>query len=164
MKVGRLQIIVEILTGISIVITLALLTVEVRGNTRALERQIRMDQGQSIAEPVLESEVLRQAYVAVKARDGREAEIAAFMERYGLTEEQAIAWTRFLFWTWTSREADFEYLGRDPALQATIAGLLTFPDNALFWEISGPGFSPEFQEWDEEIRAETGAADQTPTG
>jgi hypothetical protein len=155
MKSGRLQVIVEILTGISIVISLVLLTAEVRGNTRALERQIRMDQGQSIAEPILESDVLREAYRVVKARDGVEPGIAAYLERYELTEEQAIAWTRFVLWIWTSREADFEYLGRDPDLRASIEGLLRFPDNVLFWETGGAAaFTPAFREWVEEIRAD----------
>jgi hypothetical protein len=159
MKNGRLPVVVEILTGISIVITLALLTAEVRGNTRALERQIRMDRAQAVAEPILESEVLRDAYRAVKTRDGWEPDMAAFMEQYGLTEEQAIAWTRFLYWAWVRVEADFEYLGRDPDLRSSIEGLLGFPDNALFWETSSEGFTPAFREWVEEIREGREAAD-----
>ncbi len=151
---GRgLATVVEIVTGISVVITLVLLLVEVRANTGALERQIRMDQAQSVAEPVLDDALLRSAYRKVKQRDGWEPEITSFMDQYGLTEEESIAWTRFLYWAWVRREADFTYLGRDPDLAASIHGLLVFPDNQLFWDTGRDGFSEEFQAWVDEIRA-----------
>lgn len=144
---------IEILTGISVVITLVLLLVEVRANTGALERQIRMDQAQSVAEPVLDDALLRSAYRKVKQRDGWEPEVAAFMDEYGLTDEEAITWTRFLYWAWVRREADYTYLGRDPALASSIHGLLVFPDNQLFWDTGRDGFSEDFQAWVDEIRA-----------
>ena len=152
-KGRRLATIVEIVTGISVVVTLVLLLVEVRANTGALERQIRMDQAQSVAEPVLDDGLLRSAYRKVKERDGWEPEVTAFMDEYGLTEEESIAWTRFLYWAWVRREADFTYLGRDPSLAASIHGLLIFPDNQLYWDTGRDGFSEEFQAWVDEIRA-----------
>ena len=159
---GGIATIVEIVTGISVVITLVLLLIEVRANTGALERQIRMDQAQSVAEPLLDDALLRSAYSKVKQRDGREPEVTAFTEAYGMTEEEAIAWTRFLYWAWVRREADFRYLGRDPELAASIQGLLVFPDNQLFWAAGRDGFSEDFQAWVEELRATLPPTSSTP--
>ena len=153
MSRSRLPAIVEVLTGISIVASLILLTMEVRANTKALDRQIRLDRAQAISQPVLEYQPVLEAYQIIKARDGREPEIQSFMDVYGLSEAQAIAWTRLLSRTWMELEADFRYMGHDPVLEATVYARLSFPDNALFWEVSRDGFTPEFVRFVEGIRA-----------
>lgn len=145
MSRSRLPVFVEVLTGISIVVSLVLVAMEVRANTKAIERQIRVDRAQAMALPVLESAPLREAYGIIKNRDGWEPEVSAFMEAYGLSPEQAIAWTRFLHRMWLETEADFEYMGPDPELLISVVGSLTFPDNRLFWEAAADAFTPEFR-------------------
>lgn len=167
MNRSRLPVLVEILTGISIVASLILLTVEVRANTRALERQIRLDRAMAITQPVLESETVLEAYTVVKERDGREPVVEAFMREYGLSEEQAIAWTRLLTRTWMEKEADFHYMGSDDELLFGTASLLQFPDNTLFWDTAAGIFTPEFRRFVEEARrllapAEPGQAPSQP--
>ena len=153
MSRNRLPVIVEVLTGISIVASLILLTMEVRANTKALDRQIRLDRAQAISQPVLEYQPVLEAYQIIKARDGREAEVQSFMDAYGLSEAQAIAWTRLLARTWMELEADFRYMGRDPVLQATVVGRLSFPDNLLYWESARDGFTADFVSFVEAMRA-----------
>lgn len=153
MSRNRLPVIVEILTGISIVASLILLTVEVRANTRALERQIRLDRAMAITQPVLESEVVLAAYRTVKARDGMEEEVEAFMREYGMSEDQAIVWTRLLTRMWMEREADFHYMGPDVELMYGVAGMLALPDNALFWRTGMGAFTADFRRFVEDAQA-----------
>jgi hypothetical protein len=166
MSRNRLPAIVEVLTGISIVASLILLTMEVRANTKALDRQIRLDRAQAISQPVLEYQPVLEAYQIIKARDGREAEVQSFMDAYGLSEAQAIAWTRLLARTWMELEADFRYMGRDPVLRATVVGRLSFPDNLLYWESARDGFTADFVSFVEAMRAyvPTGSDPDSPPG
>ena len=55
-----------------------------------------------------------QILAKVKAVDGREPNVAGFMEAYGLTEGEGASFTRMLGRIWGGLEADFLYSG--PAL------------------------------------------------
>ena len=87
---------------------------------------------------------LLEAFEAIKEVDGWTAGMQAFMEQYDLEPAQAIAWTRFLIANWGGLEADYLTTGPSEQLRVRVYGLMTFPDNQLFWETHGPVFDQAF--------------------
>ena len=141
---------VEVLTGLSVIVTLIVLIAEVRTNTQAIERQVLLDRMSSVAGPFTSGPELLQAYERNKELDGWEPGNVAFMERYGLEPAQAIAWTRFLLINWGGIEANFLTSGPSEELSRQIVGLMAFPDNRLFWETHAAVFDPAFETYVEE--------------
>jgi len=142
---------VEMITGVSVVVTLIILIVEVRTNTQMVERQLLMDATMNVAAPFTSGPELPQAYERVKEVDGWETSIQAFMERYDMEPAQAIAWTRFLTLNWGRIEADYLTIGPSEQLAAQIKGLITFPDNVLFWDTRGRSFDAKFMDYVERL-------------
>jgi hypothetical protein len=138
------------MSSIAVVISLFVLIVEVRANTRALEREVLLDRSSRLAEPFLESEELFGAYERVKAVDGWEPLNSAFIDHYGMDSRQAVAWVRYLVSLWQGVEADFGYTGRTAELEGRVAGLLLFPDNRLYWSVAPP-YAADFEAFVESV-------------
>lgn len=126
----------EIVASIAVVVTLVFLTYEVRQNTMAIERQTNLDRQSRLIDPYLESPLFRSVYAKIKAKDGREPRVAAFIGRYDLTDEDAVLWVRHLDENWTGLETDFLQFGSSDELDDLISGFLKFPDGALYWDVS----------------------------
>jgi hypothetical protein len=143
-----------VVASVAVVITLAFLIYEVRQNTFAIERQTVLDRQSRLVDPYLTSPDFRAVYTKIKAKDGRELRVEALIDRYELTDEEAVLWVRHLDENWTGMEADFLQYGPSRGLDALIIGFLTFPDAKAYWEASlndGP-FSPAFVEHVESLR------------
>lgn len=149
----------EWITGLAVVVSLVVLIVEVRANTRTLERQITLDATIRLSDPFLEPAELIGGYERVKERDGWDNPNAAFMEHYGMEPGEAIAWVRYLIRLWSGVRADFEYAGPTPALEARVRSLLMYPDNQLYWRYAPP-FPEEFEAYIESISP--GATSRAP--
>ena len=134
---------IEPLTSVSVIISLIVLIAEVRTNTRAIERQNRLDYVTSLTEPFLDDVPIGAVLAKIKAVDGREAPIEAFIEAYGLTDVEAAAWGRYLYRLWYGIEADFYYSGRE-AVESTARTLLLYPDAKLYWKTNRGYHSAEF--------------------
>ncbi len=132
----------ELIAAISVVVTLIVLVIEVRANTKAIERQILLDRTANITAPYTSGPELLAAFEKIKRVDGWRAADLAFMQRYGLEPGEAVAWTMFLLNVWRGLEADFNYSGPSDDLAREIEALFTFPDNQLFYDAGL--FSPEF--------------------
>jgi hypothetical protein len=139
---------VEWLTSVAVIVTLVVLILEVRGNTRALERQLVLDAAAQLSEPFLAGPELLEAYEHVKAVDGWEPLHTALVDQYGMTNTQAVAWGRYLLMLWQGLEANYVYSGESEQLTARIQGLMTYPDDRLYWKIVRDAndrlLSPEF--------------------
>lgn len=136
---------VEWITNLAVVASLAVLVVEVRANTTAIERDMLQERSAKIYEPFLSGPDLMEALERIKAVDGWDAQNEAFMRRYGLEPRQAIAWTRHLMSLWYSLETDFVTNGPSESLANLIRGAAEFPDQRLFLETER--FSPGFREY-----------------
>ena len=79
----------EIIASVAVVLSLVFLTLEVRNNTRALDRQAIRDRSEALNAPFLDNSDLPAIIAAVKAVDGPEPSEQALVERYGITYEQA---------------------------------------------------------------------------
>ena len=145
---------IEVVTGLSVVITLVVLIVEVRTNTQTIERQLLVDRADNIARPFMSSTELLEAYERIKEVDGWNPEIADLMEHYGLEPQQAVAWSMLLLANWSGLQADFVTLGPSEGLRGQIRGLLYFPDNQIFWASMVEVFRPDFVAYVEQLRAE----------
>lgn len=140
----------EWITGLTVVISLIVLIVEVRANTKALERQVNLDAITRVSEPFLEPAELLAGYERVKVLDGWDQPNAAFMEHYGMEPRQAVAWVRYLILLWGGVQADFVYGGPTPELEARVRSLLAYPDNQLFWSNTS-GVDPGFEAFIESV-------------
>ena len=61
----------EMVTGLTVVISLVVLIVEVRANTAAIERQGRIDQLSMVTQPFLDDVEMGLVLAKIKAVDGR---------------------------------------------------------------------------------------------
>ena len=117
----------EITASIAVVATLLFLIYEVRQNTLAIERQMRLERQGRLIDPYMASKEFREIYTAIKVKDGQEPRVAAFAEHYSLTPEQAVYWVRHLDQIWTGLEADFLQNGPSRDLHSILEGMLMFP-------------------------------------
>ena len=152
MKLDRWARVVEIAANVAIVATLAFLVLEVRGNTRVLERQSILDRSNAIAMPLLISPQLPSILAKIKKTDGQHPTYQAFIDRYDLTPEESIQWERHLFLIWFGLEADFRNTGESPELEGAVRGLLAYPDNQIYWENLDWHLEPQFAEFVERVR------------
>lgn len=124
----------EIVASIAVVVTLAFLIYEVRQNTAAIERQTFLDRQARLVNPYMESPEFRTIYSKIKNKDGREPRVEAFINHYGLSDEEAVYWVRHLDENWSGIEADFAQFGPSDEIDEMIIGFLRFPDAELYWE------------------------------
>jgi hypothetical protein len=154
----------EIVASIAVVVSLVFLVQEVRDNTRALERQTYLDQQSRLVSPYMDSAEFRSLYAKIKTVDGVEPQVAAFMDRYDLSMEQAVYWVRSPEILFVQLEADYLTLGLDARMADMVNGLLSFPDAALYWTSirGGQGkHDQRFVRWVESIRKD---GDEAPAG
>ena len=135
----------DALVGISVVLSLIVLIIEVRGNSLALERQVYAERIAAVAAPLISEDQLLSAYRKVKSKDGWEPTIQSLMDEYGMEPEEAIAWSRMLLVIWRGLESDYLTLGDSEALRESVRNLLYFPDNRLYWKDNQPWFDEGFR-------------------
>ncbi len=133
----------EIVSSIAVLATLIFLVVEVRTNTATLQRQVDLDQAARDTQ-MMDSPYLPGIIAKIKQVDVGTIEpaVQAFMDRYGLTFEEADRFSRFLRQNWLGYQADF-YFG-ETGIDEEIRGILMNPDQALWWENSKFYFDDEF--------------------
>ena len=118
----------------ALTISVVALIYEVRANTAAIGYQATMDSVKAVADPFFESDALSGILAKIKAVDGFPPPIPAYRERYDLSEEEAILWTRHMIVLWGSIEATYLAYGPSPGLEENINLLLTNPDNRIYVE------------------------------
>jgi hypothetical protein len=140
---------IEIVASLSVILTLVFLILEVRGNTSAIERPITLDRWVSVTDVFINNSDLAETYVKIKAVDGVEPLVQAFIDRYALSAEESVRWTRGLMRVWGGLHADYLYSGPSQSLERQVRGLLSFPDNELFWRywIAPGGLGDDFNSY-----------------
>lgn len=143
----------EIIASLAVVVTLVFLLREVRGNTLALERESALDRATAIDAPFMANSEMASVLTKIKIVDGSEPYEQAMVERYDLTYEEAIMWGRHLALIWSGLEADYALSGESQGVEDRIQMLLSFPDNQVFWEHTGPElYSAGFQAYVDRVR------------
>ena len=91
-KLQEYALITEIVSGIAILITLAILIIEVRNNTAAIELQVAENRSAASMAPFFNPQTLPGLYAKVKEVDGLDdEEIIAFMAHCDMSIEEAIS-------------------------------------------------------------------------
>ncbi len=144
----------EIIGGAGILISLVILILEVRNNSRLIERQMSMDRVNTRAEIVINSPYLPEIIAKIKEVDGvaTNPELVAFTERYSLTHEEAQRIVRHIGRQWEGYQADFHAGSTDVAGIISIS--LTWPDHRLYWESAGQFFDKDFVDFVEVIQSQ----------
>jgi hypothetical protein len=124
----------EIIASVAVVVSLVVLIVEIRDNTRAIEGESIKDRSALLNDPFVNSALNPSILAKIKKVDGWEPLEATFTERYGLTYEEAAIWARNLSMMWTGYEAQFISDGPTPELIETMQLLLQMPDNKMYWQ------------------------------
>jgi hypothetical protein len=148
----------ELIVGLSVVISLFVLIAEVRTNTAAVERQSRLDQISILSQPFLDDVELGVVLAKIKAVDGREAMVSALMNAYDLTDVEAASWARHLYSLWGTIEVDYLY-SRTDLVEHNIRALIDFPDARMYWENNRQFHSEKFVEFIDEILKELDSED-----
>jgi hypothetical protein len=152
----------EVVGSVAIISTLVVLVMEVRGNTAALERQVMMDRAVALNTPFFQDPRLAAASAKIRAVDGPNRVQKALSDRYQLTEDEALVWSRHLGLIFQGIRADFELLGDTPQLRSYVYGLLSSGDVALAWdEASGVNGSEAFTAFVESARLGRDAQQET---
>ncbi len=136
MKLANAARMAEVVANLGVIITLIVLVVEVRENTRAQQRATLMDRSVAMNQVFFETPRMAEILSSIKAVDGWDSPAyeEAFADRYGTPIEDAILWARYMASLWAGLEADFVLDGPSPDLEARIRLLLPFADQVLFWE------------------------------
>jgi hypothetical protein len=137
----------EILGALAVVATLVYLSVQIRQNTRMMQREAHLDLGRHVAEPLIGSpRRLAKVLGKISEKDGsREPVTLAFMKTFDLDYEEAITFLRYLHQLWFGYEADYLFTERTEHLDRIIPAMLSFENCSLFWKYEKEWlFSPEF--------------------
>ena len=143
----------EILASVAVVVTLVFLIGEVRENTLALESQAIRERARDLNGPFLIGSAIPSILVKVKAVDGEEPVDQAYVDRYGMSYEEAAIWARYVGSFWVGLEADYVVRGPSDDLETRLKGLLAYPDNQILWDHDAwQVLDPEFRDYVSSIR------------
>lgn len=143
----------EIVGGIAIVVSLAILIMEIRENTAMLERRMAHDRAEAVSRDMIQSEDLAVILDKIKQVDGHGPHITSFMNEYGLTAAESIRWNRHQHLIWQGLQADYKAGSAD--VESVIRYAIQFPDNQLFIESLEDGIMDEdFLEFVRQIAAD----------
>ena len=142
----------EIFASFAVVVTLVVLSLEIRDNTRALDSQAIRDRSTALNAPYATSPKIPAILAKVKAIDGPEPGEQALIERYGLTYEEAGIWGRFVSQVLTDLEAEYVLSGESQQLEERIQLLFSFPDVVLNWEYRVQLSNQDFGKYVERVR------------
>jgi hypothetical protein len=125
----------EIVASVGVIITLVILVQGVRTNTLAIQEQARAQMIGALTGPFLNSDVMPGLYAKVKGVDSLAVDqpVVAFEDRYDMTTEEAVQWTRLLWLQWLQWEASFWREGPSELLAAGIRLAMRAPDVELFF-------------------------------
>lgn len=136
MNVDRAARWAEALANFGVIVTLIVLIIQVQDNTRSLRSQAILERAAPFTQPFFSTESFLPTTLAkIKAVDGTSSMIAAYMDRYGLTHQEASAWWRHQLAIWTSLEAEYAVFGPSPALGDRLSILFPYPDVQIWIEM-----------------------------
>ena len=135
----------EILASIAVVASLVFLAMQVRDNTRALESQAISDRAATLNGPFTNGSAVPEIFAKIKAVDGPEPLEQAYVDRYGMTYEEAGIWKRYMGTVWGGLAAIYARSGESSELTESIQLLALFPDDQMYWNLGGMGINEGFR-------------------
>jgi len=154
-KLRRVAHWVEIIANVGVIATLLILILQVRDNTQVLRSQAIVQRAAPLLQPFIEQAPIPDILAQIKAVDGSEPMVQAYMDRYGLTYADGNSWARHVSQVWVSMEAEYALFGGSDFLDGRIRGLLSSQDQRIWYENGGAqrALSDVFLEYVEEVSA-----------
>ena len=152
MRLEKWALVAEIIGGAAIIASLFVLIQEVQQNTALQNRQIQIERSLQYTDPYLDPSATREVYAKVKAIDGLEPLAEAYVERYGLTPEEAVLWSRLVSRTFFYWQFDYEFQGQYEGLATELSAARRYPDVMLAFEVNEDDMiTPEFRAFAESV-------------
>jgi len=107
MDTDRLNRWLTLVANLAVVAGIIFLAIEIRQNTLSNERQMLMERISGSMDPYFSSPELVEVWAKVKAVDGLEPVAAEYINRYNLTPEEAVLWSRLVHRGWYVQQAHF---------------------------------------------------------
>ncbi|MGI9290469.1 MAG: hypothetical protein ACR2QG_04225, partial [Gammaproteobacteria bacterium] len=134
-----------------VIVTLLYLARQIREGSEAQVRGMRNRHEDAVSGDLIGSSDLARILTKIKEVDGHSPLVEAFVERYGLTYEDANRWVRYLMRMWFGMHTDYKFgVVDDHGIRAAFY----YPDQALFWHHAKAAFSKDFVEHVESLRPE----------
>ena len=124
----------QVIGNVAVIVTLVVLIVQIRANTRAVDRQKRVDRGRALRDAYFASPDLVRALVKINATNGGLSLHVELAERFGLTPEEGWLVMMHQGGTWSIYEADFLASGPSASLERSIVAYLGGPHNLMGWQ------------------------------
>lgn len=158
MRVERVAHWADVLGNFGVIVTLVLLIIQVQDNTQALRGQAIVERSAAFTDPFMADSDVPAVLAKIKAVDGPEPVVRAYMDEYNLTYEEGAIWLRHMLSLWTSLEAEYAVLGESEELTSRIEIMLPFRDVELWFDNGGHLWlsTPQFREYIERVRAGIG--------
>jgi len=152
MKLEKLALLAETIGGAAIIVSLLVLIQEVRQNTAVQNRQIQIERYLQYTDSYIDPAAARQVYAKIKAIDGLEPLAEAYVERYGLTPEEAVLWSRLVSRTFYYWQVDYDLQGESEGLATEVSFVPRYPDAMLAFEVNEDELmTPEFRAFAESV-------------
>ncbi len=152
MKVKEWVPVAEVIASFAVVITLVVLIVEIRHSSLIQERQMQAERIAILNDPYLTSPELADVYAKVKAVDGLEPVAEAYMDRYELTADGAVIWSRLVQSLWQTWQSQYLFGGPSDDLESSIRDIFHYPDVQIVYQLNEDSMlKPEFIEYVESI-------------
>ena len=149
--------IAEIVSGLAIIVTLVILIQEVKNNTNTIQLQIA-EQGSAAANmPFINPESLPDIYAKIKEIDSDQLDeiVKLYVDKYGMSVQEAIQWSRFVGMSWRVEENNFVINGPSDELALRINAILTRRDQKLYYDTNSfLGVASGFRRYIETSRME----------
>jgi hypothetical protein len=111
MNLDKLNIWLALIANLGVIAGLVFVGLEVRQNTLAMEREIRISFADNVHGQIAESDYLAPIVSKIMEEDGNAVAVNELMVEYELSAEEAQRWWRHLLQIWLRDQADWIYEG-----------------------------------------------------
>lgn len=127
----------EILGNLGVVVTLVLLLLQIQDNAQILQGQAFVERGAALNDPFVNDTALPSIIAKIKAVDGEDPMIRAYMDRYALSYAEGEVWARHVLSMWVGLEAEYTTFGASESLARRMSQLLQYPDQQIWYDNDG---------------------------
>ena len=142
MKLSEINDWFTLVANIGVICGLIFLGLEMRQSSRLVERELSISQSDNVHGQIVESGFLTGILVKISDVQGVIHIVVDYADVYGMSEEEAHRWWRYILQTWNYNQAEWIYRGR-PNQDCSVY-VLTFLDHQIFYkhmkDLLDPGF------------------------
>ena len=136
MKLSEINEWLVLIANIGVLLGIVFLSLEIRQNTKVIEREMMISSADAMHGQFIDSEYLPGMLVKLNNAQSINADslVQPLMSEFDFTEEEAHRWWRYLAQTWIHNQADWIYNGKRSTDCQQPVFLLRFRDQQLFFD------------------------------